>query len=504
MPTHSDRPQPIVPADLFDAAKAAIQRAKQDTRYPHLLDAKLGDADVAPITDAQLASTYDTSLSSLNRRVAEAMRALAGADQQLGCPLAKIAQRVNHRMAQAAVINRHNRRPPLYAESTIKTFLDLDWAIPEHAPLIRAAGHVVPPPVVPMDHDVSFLISDIAWHLTRSREPQRIEQIRDALRHRQKALERWAQLDLTLFIFRVSGLTPDDSGRFNPDPTWGNFVGRRRLVADTMVHILTREEQPLSTKYLVYEIHRLVGRFLPDGYDLREAVKNIASTSEEISWQGLATFGLRKWNNGSNVRKSGRRGRTSDLVYHFLVNRGPADVEDVIQHVQSVSKAKKGTIQDAVNRDPANRFLKLTNGKVMINPFPQDLNPDSQNLVVVPDDARRRPPPVLRESELAWLTHYVRALNALEPPLPLRVVISGQRAAGFALDDGVNITVVADKRHLGSLEPRLQQLAAATSNQVTSVPVMVGVVSTEEWDRRRAGSEPEPYHNVWLAPDAAP
>ena len=86
MPANSQNPQPIVPADLFDAAQAAIQRAKQDTRYPHLLDAKLGDAEAAPITDAQLASTYDTSLSSLNRRVAEAVRALRQWASELAAP----------------------------------------------------------------------------------------------------------------------------------------------------------------------------------------------------------------------------------------------------------------------------------------------------------------------------------------------------------------------------------------------------------------------------------
>ncbi len=120
----------------------------------------------------------------------------------------------------------------------------------------------------------------------------------------------------------------------------------------------------------------------------------------------------------------GRRGRTGDLIYAFLMQHGPADMQDIIAQVQRTTNAKRRTIQDAVNHDPANRFLKLDERRVAANPIPQDHNPAAGHLVVIPDDGVRRPAPVLRESELAWLTHYVRALNTLERRLPLRVAMS--------------------------------------------------------------------------------
>ena len=110
---------------------------------------------------------------------------------------------------------------------------------------------------------------------------------------------------------------------------------------------------------------------------------------------------------------------------------------------------------------------------------------------------------MLRESELAWLTHYVQALNALEPPLPLRVAISGQRAEGSVLDAGVSITVVADEHHHSSVEPRLKQIAAA-SDCVPSVPVTLSVVSPKAWERQQASNASQSHCNIWLAPHAAP
>ena len=503
MPTNSEHPQPIVPADFLDSARRVIRRAKQATRYPYFLDAKLGDADIAPVTDAELASAHNTPHSTLNRRVAQAINALATADQELAGPLAQVAQRANRLMAQAAIINRHIRRPPLYSEATLRTFLELGYAQPEHTPIIRAAGHVAPPPVIPADDDIGFIISDIAAHLTRCHTPQSSAQILDALHHRQDALNRWPKLDLTLFIRRVSGIAPDDRGQFNPDQPWANFVPRRRLVANTMFRILSRDGQPRTTQYLIDEIHRLVGSSLPDGYSLSEAVKYVASASDDISWQGLATFGLRQWDTDISALKQGRRGRTGDLVYAFLMEHGPADVDHVVRHVQRTVQAKTRTVTEAISHDPANRFLKLADGKVVINPIPQDHNPNWENLVVIPDDARRRPAPVLRESELAWLTHYLRALNALEPPLPLRVTISGRRAEGFALDTGISITVVGEERNRSALQTKLNQIAEATSDLVPSVPVAVSVVSPQEWERQQAGNEPESHYNVWLAPNIA-
>lgn len=340
MPADSVNLHATVPADLLAAAQKVILRTKQDTPYPFLIDAKLGGAHTGPLTDAQLASTHDISLSTLNRRAAYAIKTLARTDQTLGNSLAKVAQRVNDFMARAAVVNRHNRRPPLYSKSTIKSFIALGCTEPEHAPVIRAAGYVAPPPTISTDHDIDFIIFDIATHLSRSHEPQPPQQILDALSHRQGALANWPQLDLTLFIRRVAGINPNREGRLDPDQPWGTFMGRQQLVANTMTRILSRDREPRSTHYLTDEINRLVGHLLPDGYNTHNAIRNVTATSDEISWQGLGTFGLRVWKSDIRPQHTGRRGRTSDLIYAFLVKHGPTDVKGVIEYVQRAAKAK--------------------------------------------------------------------------------------------------------------------------------------------------------------------
>ena len=88
---------------------------------------------------------------------------------------------------------------------------------------------------------------------------------------------------------------------------------------------------------------------------------------------------------------------------------------------------------------------------------------------MVPDGHTHQPTPVLQASELQWLTHYVQALNDLEPPLPSRAALSGPRAAGFASYDPMGITVVVDDRHRASLDSRLAQAAAVASEAVPSV-----------------------------------
>ncbi len=461
---NSENLQPTVPDDLFDAAQKVIQRTRQATPYPYLLDAKLGDVNTAPLTDAQMASTYDTPLTTVNRRSAHALNALARTDQELGNPLAEVAQRANDFMARAAVINRHNRRPPLYSESTIKTFIELGYAEPEHSPIMRAAGHVVAPPTVSTDHDISFIIADIATHLSRSHEPQSAEQILGALSHHKDALNRWPQLDISLFIRRITGINPDVEGRFNPDQPWGTFVGRQQLVANTMIRILVRDQQPRSTQYLTDEINHLVGYLLTDGYNILNAIRNITPTTQEISRQGLATFGLTEWKPNFSIRKIGRRGNTGDLIFAYLVKNGPADIDDVRQHVQQTTKAKKRTITDAMNNDPEKRFISMDNRRVAANPIPRDLNPQSPALTVIADAQQKGP--VLRESELLWLTRYVQALNGLEPPLPARVTVTGPRAAGFVQGDPLGITVVVDPSDRPSLEPRLAKIAVAACELV--------------------------------------
>lgn len=147
-------------------------------------------------------------------------------------------------------MNRHHRRPALYSESTVATFIKLHAAAPRNSPLIRAAGYVSPPPAIPQGHDVDFIIADIAAHITRSHEPQDTSQILDALYHRRNILANWPQLDLALFIHRVSGILPDLHGLFHPDQPWGNHISTRELVASTMLRIFARDQKPLSMAYL--------------------------------------------------------------------------------------------------------------------------------------------------------------------------------------------------------------------------------------------------------------
>ena len=501
MPDAPNTLEPIVTDELGYATKQVIQQARRKTTYPFLLDAKLGDANTTPLTDEQMASTHDTPLTTVNRRTAHAFNALAQTDQELGNPLAEVAQRANDFMERAAVINRQNRRPPIYSESTIKTFIELGYAEPEHSPIMRAAGHVVAPPNVSTDHDISFVIADIATHMSRSHQPQSPEQILGALSHHQDALNRWPQLDIYLFIRRVSGISPDDSGRLDPNQPWGKFIGRQQLVANTMIRILVRDQQPRSTQYLTDEINRLVGYLLTDGYNILNAIRNITPTTQEISWHGLSTFGLTEWKPNFNIRKIGRRGNTGDLIFAHLVKNGPADIDDVTQHVQRTTKAKERTITDAIKNDPENRFISIENRRVAANPIPRDINPQSPALTVIADAQQKGP--VLRESELLWLTRYVQALNELTPPLPERVAITGPRAAGFTHEaNTLEITIVADPSHRPNLEPRLTKVAATATGSVPSVRPNIRYLSTQQWANQQGKQTPFKHHNVWLTPAA--
>ncbi len=503
MPAKPEPITPIVAADLSKATQKVIQRTKQNTPYWSLLNAKLGDATTAPLTDTQMAAAYKTPLSTANRRLTKAVAVLVRTNQELGSPLETVAQLANDFMARAAVINRHNRRPPLYSESTIRTLIELGYAEPEHAPIIRAAGHVAPPPVVSTDHDIDFVIADIATHLSRSHEPQSTQQILDALSHRQDVLAIWPQLDLTLFILRVAGINPNSDGRFDSDQPWGTFMGRQQLVENTIIRILSRDGQPRSIQYLADEITSLVGHLLPSEYNTRNAIRNATKASDEISWQGLATFGLIRWETDIVAQNTGRRHSTGDLVYAFLVNHGPADIDDVIAHVQRTTKAKKRTVANAINHDPENRFIRMDDRRIAANPIPDHHNPGGPALTVIPDG--RRQGPVLRESELAWLTRYLQGLAELAPPLPCRVAITGPRAAGFVHEgDTLEITGVLDFDHRPSLEPRLTKCTAAATKAVPSVQPNFRIISIQQWTQQRDGQTPVAHHNVWLPPDATP
>ena len=150
-----------------------------------------------------------------------------------------------------------------------------------------------------------------------------------------------------------------------------------------------------------------------------------------------------------------------------------------------------------MNNDPENRFISMENRRVAANPIPRDLNPQSPALTVIADAQQKGP--VLRESELLWLTHYMQALNGLEPPLPARVTVTGPRAAGFAQGDPLGITVVVDPSDQPSLEPRLAKIAAAYELVPSARPNIL-LLSPQQWANQQAGEAPEAHHNAWLAP----
>ena len=99
------------------------------------------------------------------------------------------------------------------------------------------------------------------------------------------------------------------------------------------------------------------------------------------------------------------------------------------------------------------------------------------------------------------LTHYVEALNELAPPLPARVTLTGERVAGFALDEPMDITIVVDDHDRPSLEPRLAEIAAATSDSVPSVQPHISILSPQQWDHQQTSEAAEAHHNAWLAPN---
>lgn len=238
-------------------------------------------------------------------------------------------------MAAAAIINLHNRRLPLYSEVTTRTFVQMDLAVPEHLPLIRAAGYVSPPPATPRSHDVDYMIADIAVHMARSDQPQTPHQVFEALQQHHDELNRWPQFHVTLFIHHTAGIMPDDQGNYHPNQPWGIFISGQQLVSSTSFRILKRDQRPATTDYLVDEVERLVGSVLPDGYNTGNAVRHFAYRSEDVYTLGKSIFGLTEWTNDATARNVRRRGsRTDNRIHAFLVENGSAHVEDIIEHVQ--------------------------------------------------------------------------------------------------------------------------------------------------------------------------
>ena len=500
--------EPIVTDPLRSAAQKAIQQVRSETSRQFLLDAKLGDANTAPMSDPAIGAILDAPKHTISYWLKPIINALKEADQQLGNPLHQIAQRTNDVLGKAAIINRQNRRPPLYAEPTIRGLINLGFATAQDSPLIRAAGYVNPPSVVPASHDIDDIMKDIAASMARSRDTHSTDDILHSLSQHQDDLANWPQLDLELFIRRVGGLLLDDQGRYQPDQPWGTLIRPSELVAKTALHILERDQRPRSAAYLIDETGRLVGHHLPNGYNLTNAVHNFVYHSDEVALRGRSIFGLREWGTTRNVPNAPNVNKvptsTGDHIYVFLMEHGPSNIDDAIEHALRTVGTERRTIQDVINRDYAKRFVRLPDRRVAANPFHKGLNPYATALTVVADGQQSRLGPILHQSELLWVTHYVQALNKLAPPLPDQAALTGQRAAGFALDDPMEITVVVDDHDRPSLASRLAEIANAASEAVSSVRPQVSILSVEQWAEQQDGETPVPHHNVWLAPDATP
>ncbi len=502
MPQKLNMPERVVTGDLQATAQEVVDAVRRNTSFPYLMDAKLGDAENEPMMDIDTAARNDTPFYTIAIKWKDITHDLIETDRQHGNPLCQIARRANDVIARAAITNRHNRRPPLYAETTIREFIKLELSTPEHSPLIRAAGHVTPPPIFPLNHDLTPVVRDIAAHMAGSVKPQNAAQILRSLEDRQGLFDKWPKLDLALFIRRTTGIGPDDQGLYHPDQPWGQLLSPQRLVTNTVLRIFKRDQEPHTMAHLVTETERLAGQFLPAEYNTRAAVRATVSKSDEISWQGRSTYGLREWDTPLDTRNTGNtRASTGDVTYAFLMEHGPTDIENLIKHVQRTASVQRRTVQEAMNHDPAHRFIWLPEQRMAANPAPQGHNPNAPPLTVVPDEHSQPPASVLRESEFAWLTRYVQELNELTPPLPTRAALTGPRAAGFASGDPMEIVVVVDDQHRASLKGRLAQAAEVASESVPSVQPQISIVPPERWAERMEGETPEAHHNIWLAPD---
>ena len=219
----------------------------------------------------------------------------------------------------------------------------------------------------------------------------------------------------------------------------------------------------------------------------------------------MSTFGLREWDAARNAANAVRaRTTTGDHIHAFLMEHGPTDVEDIIEHAQWVTGTTRRNVQDVINHDPAKRFVKTPDRRVAANPFHKGFNPTATTLTVVSDGQRYRPGPILHQSELLWLNRYVQALNDLRPPLPQRVAPTGSRATGFAQGDALELTVVVPAGDAKILEPKLDEIAAATSDIVPGARPNISVLSPEEWNRKHTSRNSAVHYNVWLASLTAP
>ena len=96
-----------------------------------------------------------------------------------------------------------------------------------------------------------------------------------------------------------------------------------------------------------------------------------------------------------------------------------------------------------------------------------------------------------------------KGLSSLLPRPPARAVVVGPRAAGFASDEPMEVTVVVDDRDKASLESRFAEIAAVASEAVPRMQPHISILSAEQWERQQASELLGNHHNIWLAPDTA-
>ena len=88
MPKAHDTLRSIVTDALFSDAQEVVQLVRQNTPYPFLLDAKLGDANSGPLPENEIASTYKTPRSTMSQKLARIIDALTQTDRDHDTPLA--------------------------------------------------------------------------------------------------------------------------------------------------------------------------------------------------------------------------------------------------------------------------------------------------------------------------------------------------------------------------------------------------------------------------------
>ncbi len=259
MPETRETTQAIVTADLLSAAQNVIRQTLDATSYPATLRGKLGTAETAPLSDPELAHRSSGTARDISDEFAIIKAMLLQADKILDAPLENISQRANAAIAAATITNRSGRRRS-YTEDTLETLIRLGLAHPEHLPAIRAAGYAYPPPDSLPNLDLQALVADIANQMTKSDNPQTIDEILRGIPPWDEIIADHPHLDVEQCINQHARILPDSEGHYNPDQPWRRFLTTERLVHNTAIRVLRREGRPLHLLDLTHEVNRTLRR----------------------------------------------------------------------------------------------------------------------------------------------------------------------------------------------------------------------------------------------------